>query len=131
MQIMEHRIGRNTSKSKSLGTRRTLLMFIALAYLFVGFAHSFAHSAECFGEAFASSVTSEASVPPGDNSDDGDSKKSAAVGEHCYVFAPVVVPALAPDDGPSFRPMQVAFCTPRLLVESDRRLDTPPPKQLT
>jgi hypothetical protein len=128
---MEHRIGRNTSKSKAPGIRRTLLMFVAFSYLFVGFAHSFAHSAEFFGEAFASPVTSEASVPPGDNSDDGDSKKSSVVGEHCYVFAPVVMPALAPDAGPSFRPMQVAFCTPRLLLDDHPRLDTPPPKQMT
>ena len=106
-------------------------MFVAFAYLFVGFAHSFAHSAEFFGEAFASPVTSEASAPPGDNSDDGDSKKSSVVGEHCYVFAPVAMPAHAPDAGPSFRPMQVAFSAPLLLLEDHPRLDTPPPKRLT
>ena len=45
---MEHPIGRNMPKSKALAIRRTLLMFVAFAYLFVGFAHTFAHSAEYF-----------------------------------------------------------------------------------
>ena len=128
---MEHQIGCHMPKSKAPAIRRALLMFAAFAYLFVGFAHSFAHSAEFFDEAFASAVSSEASAPLSDNSDDGESKKSSVVGEHCYVYAPAVMPALVPDAERSLRPMQVAFSIPRLLREDQPRLDTPPPKQLT
>ncbi|WP_291856781.1 hypothetical protein [Bradyrhizobium sp.] len=124
---MEYRFGRNTPKSKAPGIRRTLLMFLAFAYLFVGFAHS----AVCFDEAFASTVSSESSVLPGDNSHDGNSRKSLVVGEHCHICAPVVMPALAPDASPSLRLIQIAFSTPNLLLEDHPRLDTPPPKQLT
>ncbi len=106
-------------------------MFLAFAYLFVGFAHSFAHAAGCFDETFASTVLSEAAVPPTDNSDDSDSKKSSVVAEHCHVCAPVLMPALAPDAGRSVQPVQVAFTTPQLLLEDHPRLDTPPPKHLT
>lgn len=126
---MEHRIGCHMPKSKAPAIRRALLMFVAFAYLFVGFAHSFAHSAEFFDEAFASAVTS-ASVPLSDTSDDGDPKKSSVVGEHCYVCAPVMMTAVALPAEPSLRPMQVAFGIPRLPLDDHPRLDTPPPKQL-
>jgi len=124
---MEHRIGPSTPKSKAPGIRRTLLMLLAFVYLFVGFAHSIV----CFDEAFASTISSEAVVPPGDDSDDGGTKNLPVVAGHCHICAPVLMPVLAPDPAPSVRPTQVAFGTPRLLIEDHPRLDTPPPKHLT
>ena len=101
-------------------------MFLAFAYLFV----SLAHSAVCFDEAFTSIASSEAAVPPGDSSDDGDFKKSVVAG-HCHVCAPIMMPAFALDAGPSVQPIQVVFNTPPLLLEDHPWLDTPPPKHLT
>jgi len=124
---MKKWIVRHTPTWKAHGMRRALLMCIAMTYLFVGFAHSFTHSAEHFDATIAAS---EASAPQGDNSDDGDTKQ-LSVAEHCYVCAPVIIPTFAAGCGPSFRPMRVAFGTPRLRVGDHRRLDTPPPKQMT
>ena len=128
---MEHRIGCASPKSKAPGIRRALLMLVAFTYLFVGFAHSVAHAAGCFDEAFVSTVVSEAAVPSGADSDDGESTKSPAVAGHCHAFAPIMIPAAAPDAGPSVRPKQIAFRAPLALFADHPRLDTPPPKHLT
>jgi hypothetical protein len=121
---MEHRVGRHMPKSKASAIRRALLMFVAFAYLFVGFAHTFAHSAELQ----AAIASSKASVSPAENThDDDESKKSSVAGDHCHVCAPAMMPALVADAVPSLRPMQVAFSIPRSLLESQPRLDTPPP----
>ncbi|MGH6753794.1 MAG: DUF2946 family protein [Bradyrhizobium sp.] len=124
---MEHWIGRHMPKSKAPAIRRALLMFIAFAYLFVGFAHTFAHSAEYLDAAFA---PSQASVSLAEDSDDDESKKSSVAGEHCQVCAPAMMPVLVADAVPALRPMRLGFSIPRLLRESQLRLDTPPPRQL-
>ena len=126
---MEHRIGRHMPKSKALAIRRALLMFVAFAYLFVGFAHTFAHSAEYLDAALASS---KSSLSPAENGHDEDeSKKSSLAGDHCLLCAPAMMPGLVADSASSLLPMQVAFSIPRSLLESRPRLDTPPPKHLT
>jgi hypothetical protein len=100
-------------------------VFLAFAYLFVGLAHTIT----CTDEA----VTFAISVDTGTSSDDGDeggTKKSPVVAEHCYVCAPVLMPAVVPDAGPSARPVKLFFIAPALLLEEHPRLDTPPPKHL-
>ena len=128
---MEHRIGRTIPKSKVPGIRRALLMFVAFTYLFVGFAHSFAHAAEFSDQAIVSTVLSGAAVPPDDHSDDGDSRKLQAVGEHCQFCSPILGPALILDAGLCFHRAQVSFTILSGRLDDHPRLDTPPPKHLT
>lgn len=115
-------------KSKAPAIRRALLMFVAFAYLFVGFAHNFVHSAEYLDAAFA---PSKVSVSLAENTQDDESKKSPVAGEHCHVCAPAMMPAVVADAVPALRPVRLGFRIPRLLLESRSRLDTPPPRQLT
>ena len=115
-------------KSKALAIHRALLMFVAFAYLFVGFAHTYAHSAEYLDTGF---VPSNASVSLAENTQDDESKKSSVAEEHCHVCVPAMMPALVANAVPALRPMPLTFSIPRLLLASQPRLDTPPPKQLT
>lgn len=97
----------------------------AFVYLFVGLTHT----TSCVDEAFAATRSVDLSAASTDGPDDA--KKSVAVAEHCYVCAPVLMPALAPLTDPSAQPAKLAFLAPRLLLLEDHpRLDTPPPKHL-
>jgi hypothetical protein len=74
-----------------------LLMFLAFAYLFVGLAHTIS----CTDEAVAFAIAADTGTASDDGPDQSGTKKSPLVAEHCYVCAPVLMPALIPDAGPS------------------------------
>lgn len=123
---MEHRISQGLPRPQASRARRTLLMFLAFAYLFVGVAHTIS----CTDEAVAATISSDSGNILDDGSDEGGSKKSPVVAGHCYVCAPVMMPALVTDAGPSEGPVKLSFVPPTLRLEDHPRLDTPPPKHL-
>jgi len=123
---MEHRASQKLPKLQAWRVRRTLLMFLAFAYLFVGLAHTIS----CTDEAVAFALSVDIGTASDDVQDEGGTKKTPVVAEHCYVCAPVLMPALIPDAGPSARPLKLSFIAPALLLEEHPRLDTPPPKHL-
>lgn len=101
-------------------------MFLAFAYLFVGLVHTIS----CTDEAVAAAISFDSGIMPDDGSDEGGSKQSPVVAGHCYVCAPVMMPVLVTDAGPSARPVTLYFAPPKLQFEDHPRLDTPPPKFL-
>jgi len=105
--------------------RKAFLLFLAFTYLFVGLVHAPAHATESAPAAIALEMAGAAA------DDDADSKKSSAVVEHCQIYAPTLMPALAPVAARSARSVQLVFLTPNLLLEDHLWLDTPPPKHLT
>ena len=123
---MEHRVSQKLPKPQAWRVRRTLLVFLAFAYLFVGLAHTIS----CTDEAIAFALAVDTGTPSGDGPDESGTKKSPVVTEHCYVCAPALMPALVPDTRPSARPLKLSFIAPALLFEEHPRLDTPPPKHL-
>lgn len=124
---MEHRANQNLLGRQAPRVRRTLLMFLAFVYLFVGLAHTIS----CVDDAVAATISIDMSGAPDDGSDEGGSKQSPIVAEHCYVCAPVLMPVLAPVADPSAHLVRMVFVTPKFLLEDHPRLDTPPPKHLT
>ncbi|MBR1090851.1 hypothetical protein JQ621_25605 [Bradyrhizobium manausense] len=123
---MGRQAGQKLPRLQAPGFRRTLLMFLAFAYLFVGLAHTIS----CTDEAVAAAISSDFGNVPDDGSDEGGSKKSPVVAGHCYVCAPVMMPALVTDAGPSARAVTLNFAPQKLQFEDHPRLDTPPPKHL-
>ncbi|MBR1208140.1 hypothetical protein JQ562_35910 [Bradyrhizobium sp. AUGA SZCCT0051] len=123
---MGRQAGQKLPRLQAPGFRRMLLMFLAFAYLFVGLVHTIS----CTDEAVAAAIASDSGNIPDDGSDEGGSKKSNVIAGHCYVCAPVMMPALVTDAGPSARPVTLYFAPPKLLFEDHPRLDTPPPKHL-
>ena len=123
---MERHVGRILPRLRAPGLRRTLLTFLAFAYLFVGFSHAIS----CTDEVLAGTFSSDIVNLPDDGPDDGGTKKSSVVAAHCYVCAPILMPAVVADAGPSDRPIKPSFVAPRLQFEDHPRLDTPPPKHL-
>ncbi|WP_454633539.1 hypothetical protein [Bradyrhizobium cenepequi] len=101
-------------------------MFLAFAYLFVGVLHTVSHADEAVA-AIAANVDSLLDV----GSDDGGSKKSPAVAEHCHICAPMLMPALTPAPFPSANVLKTTSAAPNFMVEDHPRLYTPPPKHLT
>ncbi|WP_291614293.1 hypothetical protein [Bradyrhizobium sp.] len=101
-------------------------MFLAFAYLFVGLVHTVSHANEAVA-AIAANVESLSNV----GSDDGGSKKSPVVAEHCHICAPMLMPPFARVAAPSAHVLKTASAEPNFLVEDHPRLDTPPPKHLT
>jgi len=55
----------------------------------------------------------------------------AVVAGHCYVRAPILMPAVVLDASPTARPVNLVFVSPTLQFEHHPLLDTPPPKHLT
>jgi len=102
-------------------------MLLAFSYLFVGLAHTIS----CTDEAVAATVLSDIGSIPDDGPDEDGSKKSPVAAGHCYVCAPVLMPAAVPDAGPTARSVKLAFVLPKLQFEDHPRLETPPPKHLT
>ena len=123
---MEYRVSQRLPRLQASRVRRMLLMFLAFAYLFVGLAHTIS----CTDEAVAFAITADTGTASDDGSDQSGTKKSPVFAEHCYVCAPVLMPALIPDAGLSARPVKLSFAAPALLLEEHSRLDTPPPKHL-
>ncbi|MDU1545774.1 MULTISPECIES: hypothetical protein [Bradyrhizobium] len=122
---MGRRFGQKLPRMQAPGLRRTLLIFLAFSYLFVGLVHTIS----CTDEAVAAAISSDSGNMPDDGPDEG-GKKSPVLAGHCYVCAPVMMPALVTDAGPSTRPVTLYFAPPKLQFEDHPRLDTPPPKHL-
>ena len=119
-------LGAGYSSRKTSRARRALLVFLAFAYLFVGVLHTVSHADEAVA-AIAANVDSLLDV----GSDDGGSKKSPAVAEHCHICAPMLMPALTPAPFPSANVRRTTSAAPNFMVEDHPRLYTPPPKHLT
>ena len=105
--------------------RRLLIIFLAAAYLMVGFGGE----VSCAEETLPAGGSLDASAGPA-TMDEG-SKKTPTVVEHCYTCAPVVMPALVPVAEPSAEPIKLSFEALTFLLEDHPGLDTPPPKHLT
>lgn len=121
---MDTQAGRKLPRGKAPRTRRALLAFLALTYLFVGFAHT----VTCTDEAVALALVSDVGGNSGGAPDEGDTKKSPLVVEHCYVCTPFLMPALVPVAAPSAHALENALIAPIILLAEHPRLDTPPPK---
>jgi hypothetical protein len=105
--------------------RRVLMVLLAVAYLFVGFAGEIS----CAEETLAAASLLDAGAVT-DKSDEG-SKKAPEVVEHCYTCVPLLMPALVLVAEPSAEPVKITFEAPTFLLEDHPGLDTPPPKHLT
>lgn len=102
-------------------------MLLAFSYFFVGLVHS----VSCADEIVVATMLSDIGSIPDDSPEEDGSKKSPVVAGHCYVCAPVLMPAVVPDADPTARPIKLAFVSPKLKFEDHPRLETPPPKHLT
>lgn len=122
---MRHQVNQWLPRPQAPGLRRAFMVFLAFAYLFVGLGHASAHVAEVIPTAISIEIDGAAT----DGSDDADSKKSSAVAEHCLIYAPSLMPVLAPIAARTVRSVQLSFVTPKLLQDYPQ-LDTPPPKHL-
>lgn len=101
-------------------------MILALVYLFVGLAHT----VSCVEQAVAVTVDMDVSTVT-DGSDDGPTKHSPAIGDHCHACAACVTPASDIAAGPSEHAARLALTAPSVLLANHPWLDTPPPKHLT
>lgn len=120
---MDIQVGQKLPIKKTSRIRRALLAFLALTYLFVGLAHT----VTCTDEAVALALVSDVGTDSGGPPDEGGSKKSPLF-EHCYVCAPVLIPALVPVAAPTAQALKIALIAPTVSLAEHPRLDTPPPK---
>lgn len=93
---MERRVGHEMPRLRTPGFRRSLLMFLAFAYLFVGLAHADAST----DEVVIAATSSDSGNMLGDGAYEGSPKKLGVAAGHCCVSAPVVMPVLHLDGRP-------------------------------
>ena len=109
------------------------MMFSMIVYLFIGLVHPTAHANEAIAHvngAIPATISLETSGAASDGSDDAGSKEPQAVAEHCQVYAPTLMPVLAPVVARTLQAVRLSFMTPKLPLEDHPWLDTPPPKHL-
>jgi hypothetical protein len=111
--------------ARASALRRLLIVFLAEAYLMVGFGGE----VSCAEETLPAAASLDANA--GLAITDEDSKKTPTMVEHCYTCAPVVMPVLVPVAEPSAKPIKLSFEAPMFLLKGHPGLDTPPPKRLT
>jgi hypothetical protein len=121
---MERTANQSLPVKQSNGLRRSMLMFLAFVYLFVGIAHNIS----CFDQTIASSVAIE---HISDATDDGGTKTGVVVCDHCPTCVPAVLPAPSVAAVPSAVPAPPVVTIASVLLAGQSRLDTPPPKILT
>jgi hypothetical protein len=121
---MERAADQSLPVKQSNGLRRSMLMFLAFVYLFVGIAHNIS----CLDQAIASSV---AITHVSDASDDGGTKTGVAICDHCPTCVPAVISAPSVAAAPSAVPVPPVVTIASVLMAGQIRLDTPPPKLLT
>ena len=80
---MEYRVSEKLPKPQAWRVRRSLLMFLAFVYLFVGLAHTIS----CTDEAVAFALAVDTGTASDDGPDESGTKKSPVFAEHCYVCA--------------------------------------------
>ncbi|MGO3928326.1 hypothetical protein [Rhodopseudomonas pseudopalustris] len=108
---------------QSSGFRRSMLMFLAFVYLFVGIAHNIS----CLDQVVASGIAFE---QMSDASDDG-TKTGIAICDHCPTCAPAMMPAASVAYAPTAVPAAPVVTAASVIIAGLSRLDTPPPKFLT
>ena len=126
MPRMGHRSSRTGLARKAPRVRRAVLMFLAFVYLFVGLAHT----VSCVEQAVAATVAMDVG-PVTEGSDDGPTKHSTALGDHCHACVPGVTPTSDIAAGPSEHAARLVQAAPLALSADHPWLDTPPPKHLT
>ena len=129
---MRHQV--SLPRPQAPGLRRAFLMFFTFVYLFIGLTHSTAHTTEVTAHtngAVSATISFEMSGAVTDGSDDANSKNPSAVAEHCQIYAPTLMPVLAPVAARTVQAVRLSFITPKLLLEDHPWVDTPPPKHLT
>ncbi len=122
--LMKRQIGQK-SGSVAPAWRGLLTAFLMVAYIVVGFAGEISCAKE--------TLRSADQIEVGDVPTKGDqgSKKSAALVDHCYTCAPLLVPAPVLVVEPTAELLPPGFTTSTFLLEDRPGLDTPPPKHLT
>lgn len=105
--------------------RRLLVVFFAVAYLWVGFAGEIS----CAGESLFTGLLLGASAAP-DDVDEG-SNKTPTVVDHCYSCAPITIPVVIKVSVPASTPISLSFSISTISIWETRLLDPPPPKTLT
>lgn len=120
---MGHAADHSLPVKKSSGFRRSMLMFLAFVYLFVGIAHNIS----CLDQAVASSIAFEQTSDAGD---DG-AKTAIVISDHCPMCAPTVMPEPAVAFVPTADPAAPVVAAASVMIAGLFRLDTPPPKFLT
>ena len=120
---MERAADQSLPVKQSSGLRRSMLMLLAFAYLFVGIAHNIA----CFDQAVASSFA----VETGSDAPDDRGKTGLVLCDHCPTCVPAVMPVPAVTAAPSSVPAELVVAAASELTAGQSRLDTPPPKFLT
>lgn len=108
----------------SLAVRRAMLTLLVAIYLLVGFAGNMECASEALDAAGPSDTISLAS-------DDGGTKKSPSVVDHCYTCVPLTIPAAAEIIAPVAVTVQRSLPPDQIVVFEKRFLDPPPPKSLT
>jgi hypothetical protein len=100
-----------------------LLTLLVAVYVVVGFAGEL----NCASEALeATSVSNPISVAL----NDGGSKKSPTLVDHCYTCVPLTIPAAPQISEPLSHSVALLFPSDTMVVLEERLPDTPPPKFL-
>lgn len=100
-----------------------MLTLLVAVYVVVGFA----------GEINCASEALEATGAPNAISavlNEGGSKKSSTVVDHCYTCVPLTIPAAAQISEPESHSVALLFPPDTMVVLEERLPDTPPPKFL-
>ena len=115
------RMGTGSSRTglgrKAPRVRRTVLVLLAFVCLFVGLAHT----VSCVEQAVAATVAMDIGTVT-DSSDDGPTKHSPAIGDHCHACVPGLTPASDLAAGPSEHAARLALTA---LLADHPWLDTP------
>jgi hypothetical protein len=120
---MERTASKDFPVKRSSGLRRSMLLFLAFVYLFVGIAHNIS----CLDQAVPSAMALE---QISDAADDG-AKIGFALCDHCPTCAPAVMPAPSVASVPTAVPAAPVVAAATVMIAVLSRLDTPPPKFLT
>lgn len=102
--------------------RRLFVLFVAAAYLLVGFAGE----VSCAEETLFTSLLLSVSAPP-DEVDEG-AKKTPTVVDHCYTCAAITIPVATQVFVPASAPISLSFSIHTIPIWEARLLDPPPPR---
>jgi hypothetical protein len=121
---MRQRIS-NRGNFRASAPRRLLVVFLAVAYLLVGFGGEVL----CAGEPLFTGLVLSLSAAP-DDVDEG-SKKTPTVVDHCYTCAPTTIPAAIQVSVPASAQISLSFSIHTITIWETHLLDPPPPKAST
>ena len=118
---MKQRIGQR-GRVRAPVFRRLLIVFLAAAYLLVGFAGE----VSCAEESLPAVASLDASAEMDKTNED--SKTTPTVVEHCYTCAPLTIPVGLQISEPVSAPIGLSFAIQTITVVDRLLLDPPPPK---